>query len=84
MDKLSNRQKRKLVSDGVRKLKAQPGWDPSTHVRETAEEAMQRLDQESRSDQVYTVECAECARARADSADPSALCDAHLAAAMGF
>lgn len=85
MDKLSNRQKRKLVSDGVRKLKARPGWDPATHDSESPEEAMRRLDQESRSNKAYSQEevCPACEAARADG-DASALCESHLAAAMGF
>lgn len=86
MDKPSNRQKRKRVAAGVRALKSRPGWDPANHVSETPQDALARLDQESRSERVYGEgdACDACAEARGASGDDSALCDAHLAAAMGF
>ncbi len=82
----SNRSKRKRVADGVRKLRAKPGWDPAKHVTESPEDALMRLDQESRSGAVYSQGevCEACAEARTDAADESALCPTHLAAAMGF
>ena len=83
---MSNRQRKKNVAQGVRRLKAKPGWDPASRVRESPEGAMARLDQESRSGKVYAEgeACQACVAARAEDGDESALCDAHLAAAMGF
>lgn len=70
----------------VRKLRAKKGWDPTKLTREEPLEALQRLDQEFASQDAYdgAQECQECMAVRASSGDDSALCDAHLARAMGF
>ena len=70
----------------VRLLKQRQGWDPERMTRETPLERLQQLDQELRDQEVYaaTDACPACADARAASRDDTALCQAHLAEAMGF
>ena len=70
----------------VRKLRTKKGWDPTKLTREEPLEALQRLDQEYASQEAYdgSSECPDCVALRESSGDPSALCDVHLARAMGF
>lgn len=70
----------------LRRLRQKPGWDPAKHVTEAPLEQLMRLEQEARDALVYdaATTCAACTTARTTTADPTALCDAHLAEAMGF
>jgi len=80
---VSERQKKRIVSEGLRDLKAKPGWDPATFRSSSSTarlkedlERQRALDCLQQSDR-----CAECLALRA-SGDPGALCEAHLRAAM--
>lgn len=83
-DEISNRQKRKLAREGARKLKNDVSW--GTGGVATPMEKLQQLDQEARGDRVYgaSEECPDCVAVRQKSGDDTALCEAHLAEAMGF
>lgn len=79
----SKRQRRKAAREGARKLRNDPAWaavakDPAQKLRE--------LDQELRGARVYgeSDECPACVKAREAAGDETALCDEHLAEAMGF
>lgn len=72
------------INREVKKLMNKPGWDPRRHVSEQPLEALQRLDQEARNDEIFELECEACLEARAQTGDQSALCAEHLAQAMGF
>lgn len=72
------------INREVKKLMNKPGWDPRRHVSEQPLEALQRLDQESRNDEIFELECEACLEARTQTGDQSALCAEHLAQAMGF
>lgn len=82
-DPQSNRQKRKAARQGAHKLARDPAWktvqsDPMQRLRE--------LDQQARGERVFdeAQECAACRAAREETGDESALCETHLAEAMGF
>jgi len=83
---LSGRQKKKLVSEGVRRLRAQPGWRPEARPKTSPEEALRQLDQEERASRTFAEaeSCPECEAQRSRLEDQGALCAAHLAKAMGF
>lgn len=83
---MSNRQKKKLIKEGVERLKKMPGWDPARRVRQSPEAQLRALDQESRNESLYgeAPACSDCVAARAATGDETALCDAHLREAMGF
>lgn len=85
-DKPSNRQKKKLVAEGVARLRNKPGWDPSAFVPADPLERLMELDQQSRGEQTYqeATECEQCAEERARTGDDTVLCARHLAEAMGF
>jgi hypothetical protein len=74
------------IAAEVRRLKQKQGWDPARMVSETPMERLQQLDQELKDEQVYAAAsgCDACDVARKKSGDASALCDKHLAEAMGF
>lgn len=77
---------RRAAKRGARALRGRPGWDPTAHVRESPQDALQRLDQEARDAAAYADAdaCSACAKLRAASGDATALCETHMAAAMGF
>jgi hypothetical protein len=83
---LSNRQKKKTIEQGVRELKAKPGWDVSAFTPADPFEQLMALDQQSRDEKAFTqaLVCADCLQTREKSGDESALCETHLAEAMGF
>lgn len=71
----------------VRKLMNKPGWDPKRHVSEQPLEALRRLDQEARNEEIFdgaSAQCQQCEALRATLKDETALCPEHLAKAMGF
>ena len=71
----------------VRKLMNKPGWDPKRHVSEQPLEALRRLDQEARNEEIFeaqSTQCEQCLALRAEQGDETALCQEHLAQAMGF
>ncbi|MFU8807227.1 MAG: hypothetical protein ACNA8W_25685, partial [Bradymonadaceae bacterium] len=50
----SNRQKKKIIDQGVRELKARPGWDVSTFEPESPYEKLMQLDQETRDAKAFS------------------------------
>lgn len=82
----SNRQKKKIVQEGMRKLKSDPSWDAKNFTPADPMEKLRALDQQDRGDEVYgeSTRCTECQQLRESTSDETALCDTHLAQAMGF
>ncbi len=78
----SRREKDRTIAEGLRRLKAKPGWDPSVRNRE---QPLRDLLQTERTGDTYVAAeaCADCQKARA-TGDATALCPIHLAAAMGL
>lgn len=85
-DSPSNRHKKRIVQEGLRALKKKPGWDVSAIGQTDPLEKLRDLDQEIRGNQVYGESgvCGACVKAREAEGDETALCDEHLAKAMGF
>lgn len=83
---MSRRQQKKIVEEGVRELRNKPGWDPSSFVSTSAKEKLLVLDQQSAGERAYSegAACADCQAAREQRKDDTALCERHLAEAMGF
>jgi hypothetical protein len=81
----SNREKKRSAKEGAERLRARPGWDPAQHKREAPSQALARLKSEenTRSAFARAEECPDCAQSRAQEQDESALCPAHLKAALG-
>ena len=83
----SERHKKRVVQKGLQKLKKKAGWDVEAFVnRADPEEKLRDFDQQLRDHKVYeeSVRCGGCESLREDSGDETALCEKHLAAAMGF
>ena len=82
----SHRKKKRAIADGVAKLKAKPGWDPTKLERESPEQALERLALETGTTKAYAESsvCEACTARQAELGDDSALCEAHLAKAMGL
>lgn len=74
----------KQVREQARQLKSRHGWNPETFVSEAPIEAMRRLNQAQKNQQVYETSCEACQQARLKAQDETALCEVHLAEAMGF
>ncbi len=72
------------VQRAARLLRSKQGWDPTKRASEAPQEALRRLDQEARNEDIYASQCEACTSTREDSGDPTALCPEHLADAMGF
>jgi hypothetical protein len=79
----SERQKKRIISQGLRELKSKAGWDPSNFRSSSASsrlrdniERQRTLDCLQQSDQ-----CPACLALRA-SGDTEALCETHLREAM--
>lgn len=83
---MSKRQQKKLVEEGVRELRNKPGWDPASFVSPDIKEKLLVLDQQSAGERAYSQgeSCAECLAVREKKNDDTALCERHLAEAMGF
>lgn len=81
----SNREKKRAARDGAAALRAKPGWDPRAQRSERPEERLRQLGQEARGEAAYARAgaCEACAAARRALGDETALCDKHLAEAMG-
>ena len=60
--------------------------DPSRIVKESPEEELRALGQETRTERAFAAaaECVYCARERREKNDGTALCREHLAEAMGL
>lgn len=87
-EKYSNRHKKRVVQEGVRALKNKPGWDVANFVPASAraQERLMELDQQSRDAKVFdeAQRCEGCESLRESTKDATALCETHLAEAMGF
>ena len=82
----SERQRKKAIQRGVAELKGKPGWDPAKRERESPEDALEALAVEAGSQRAYeaSVACEACAARQQEFDDSSALCETHLAEAMGL
>jgi len=85
----SNREKKRIVQAGVRRVMATTGWNPRTfhHDEDTGTTGRAAGEiRQARTDSVYcaTDECADCVLARNESGDPTALCARHLKEALGM
>jgi hypothetical protein len=82
----SKRQKKKIVQEGLKGLKNKPGWDVEAFRSAPPEENLRDFDQQLRGNRVFSQsdDCEDCLQLRQKSGDATALCDDHLAAAMGF
>lgn len=82
---ISNREKKRIVGAGLRKLQSKPGWNPSSPGNRDQNE-LQRLGDGERANQVegQAEQCEACAKARQELGDETALCQQHLAKVMGF
>ncbi|AWV88578.1 hypothetical protein [Bradymonas sediminis] len=83
---VSKRQKKKIVEAGLRELKNKPGWDIEAFRSRSPQEALRDFEQDFRGNRVFakSEQCGDCLEVREQLGDDTALCDVHLAAAMGF
>ncbi len=72
------------IKRAARLLKQKQGWDPDTFVSEDPRDAMRRLNQAQKNEEVYQKQCDACLQAQQQAGDDTALCPEHLAEAMGF
>lgn len=84
----SNRARKRLVNEGVRRLLDTPGWNPHDRAPSDpdpaapAREAL-RQGRVTRAEAAAAT-CPDCEAARKASGDPTDLCPRHLAEAMGL
>lgn len=83
---VSKRHKKRIVEAGLRALKNKPGWDIEAFRSASPQDALRELEQTFRGNRALSAstQCDACSEARAETGDPTALCQTHLAAAMGF
>lgn len=81
---VSKREKKRITKDGAARLRARPGWDPTTFRSEGPKDALQNLNQGERTQSAYETECDLCLELRRQNDDPTALCEAHLKEVLGF
>ena len=84
--KTSHRQRKKIVGEGVRRLRSKLFFYIRGTPCSTPEQRLRQLDQQLRSQSVYLEadRCEDCDKVRAEEGDETSLCQAHLAQAMGF
>ena len=86
----SHREKKRTVQAGVRRMLNRPGWDPrefasgNTGIDRTSRAADEIRRQQADGTYESTTDCPECARARQQSGDETALCEKHMRQAMGI
>lgn len=83
----SKNSKRKAAREAAHKLrKSNPDWDPTQFKAKDPIEKLRELESEQKSAETYagSAECEACTAEREKSGDETALCDQHLAEAMGF
>lgn len=82
----SEREKKRIARSGAEALRQKPGWDPRQHTGTSPAEALRQLQQRDRQASAYhgAGDCAACAETRQQEGDESALCAAHLKAALGM
>ncbi len=81
---VSKREKKRITQEGVDKLRAKPGWDPTSFRSERPEDTLQSLNQNKRTESAYETECDLCRELRKQNDDPTALCEVHLKEVLGF
>lgn len=82
----SNREKKRTVNEGVRRLLSTPGWNPyARREARAADEAREGGGGAGDRDRAYAdaEACPDCREERRRTGDATALCERHLAEAMG-
>lgn len=72
------------IKRAARQLRQQQGWDPDKFVTEDPKERLRQLNQEHANQAIYDKSCPDCEALRQETRDETALCQTHLAEAMGF
>ena len=82
----SKRQKRQSIRHGAHQLRKKAGWDPTNFERDDPLERLRDLSHQERTESSFSAAAAcEACQAEADSTGrEDALCQTHLAEAMGF
>lgn len=82
----SKRQKRQSIRHGAHNLRNKPGWDPTNFERDDPLERLRDLSQQERTEASFNAAagCAACQKEAETSGKDDALCQTHLAEAMGF
>lgn len=85
-DSPSHRHRKRVASAGLRRLAGVAAFDPRAMPRTSPAERARELAQEARTGETYAeaTACPDCALAREDTRDPTALCERHMAEAMGL
>ena len=86
MDSDSKVGRRRVVKEGLRKLRAKPGWDPAATSRPSAAEELNRVSELGRADRLQSVAstCEACLARQAELNDATAYCDDHMREILGF
>ena len=82
----SKRQKRQNIRQGAHALRRKAGWDPAQVERADPLESLRQLSAKERTDATFAnaAACPACAEMVKTSGQEDALCQIHLAEAMGF
>ena len=83
---MGKRQQRKAARQGARDLRGRVGWDPKKMIRrQEPEEALRDLEQREQTESTYDAaeSCPDCRSVREELGDQTALCERHLARALG-
>ena len=83
---MSKRQDRKEARAATHKLRKDPAWSVEGFKPKGPREKLRELETAEKSAEAMEAssECTACAEVRASSGDETAICQEHLAAAMGF
>ena len=86
MDDMSHRERKRVVSKGLRALTAKPGWDPKNRQTHNPLDELRALEDEGNQQRAYTEadSCTACIHERTSTEDDSALCEVHLMEALGL
>jgi hypothetical protein len=82
----SHRAKKRMVQDGIERLKSIPGWDPAKFVSTSTLVRLKEVQHEYQTRNTFEAaqHCQQCHQLRQASGDPTALCEEHFAQAMSF
>ena len=82
----SKRQKRQSIRHGAQQLRKKAGWDPTDFDRDDPLERLRDLTQQERTESSFSAAagCKACQAEVDASGREDALCQTHLAEAMGF
>lgn len=83
---MSQRERDRMIREGVRKLRRKPGWDPSATPKPNPGQQLRELEQSERTEDSYrkAAECEACQLEQEKTGDETALCAEHFAEAMGL